>query len=124
MVAMGSGTWNLKQVQPWALAYWGADEYHAAGGTLSRVFFQRVSVSARHNRSRIRFAVWAGHATCTLGSPLGAGVEASLSATTQSRGYRDVLEVGTASTNGLDTRFSASTPPDWSWAAPAGTSPT
>jgi outer membrane usher protein FimD/PapC len=120
VVAMGSGTWDLGAGTALGLGLLGTDEYHAAGGTLSRVFFQRVSVSARHNRSRDKVrGVGGTRNSVSLGSPLGAGVEASLSATTQSRGYRDVLEVGTASTNDLlDTRFQRQYTAGLSWAAP------
>ncbi|AIG03702.1 outer membrane usher protein [Pseudomonas fluorescens] len=120
VVAMGSGTWGLGAGTALGVGVLGTDEYYAAGGTLSRVFFQRISVNARHNLSRDKVSGVGGtRSAVSLGSPLGAGVEASLSVTIQSRGYRDVLEAGEASPKGyLDTRFQRQYTAGLSWTEP------
>ena len=120
VVAMGSGTWGLGAGTSLGLGVLGTDDYHAAGGTLSRVFFQRVTVAARHNRSRDKvYAVGGTRSAVSLGSPLGAGVEVNLSVTTQSQGYRDVLEAGMASTrDALGARFQHQYTAGISWAEP------
>ncbi|WP_432754767.1 fimbria/pilus outer membrane usher protein [Pseudomonas sp. WMBT8] len=120
VVAMGSGTWGLGAGTALGFGVLGTDEYHAAGGTLSRVFFQRVSLTARHNMSRDQVrGVGGTRNAVSLGSPLGAGVEVNLSATTQSRGYRDVLEAGAVSNKDfLDARFQRQYTAGLSWAEP------
>lgn len=94
-VVMGSGTWGLGRQSSLGFGLLSTDEYQSAGGTMSSVFFQRVTVSARQNISRDGEAgVNGSRRAVSLSSPLVAGVEMSLSATTQSPGYRDVLEAG------------------------------
>jgi len=119
VVAVGSGTWGLGAGTALGFGLLGTDEYHAAGGTLSRVFFQRVSVAARHNVSRDQVrGVGGTRNALSLSSPVGAGVEVNLSATTQSRGYRDVLEAGASARDDLDARFHRQYTVGLSWGGP------
>jgi len=107
VVAMGGGTWGLGRDTSAGLGLLGTDEYGAAGGTLSHVFFQRVSVGARHNLSRdSRNAVSGSRSSVSVSSPVFANLDANLSATTQTRGYREVLEAGRSpKLDELDSRF-------------------
>ncbi|SDV09757.1 Outer membrane usher protein FimD/PapC [Pseudomonas mucidolens] len=107
VVAMGSGTWGLGAGTSLGFGVLSTDEYHAAGGTLSRVFFQRVAITARHNLSRDKVrGVSGARSALSFSSPLGAGIEMNLSATTQNRGYRDLMEAGAApSADVLDSLF-------------------
>jgi len=107
VVAMGGGTWGLGRDTSAGLGLLGTDEYGAAGGTLSHVFFQRVSVGARHNLSRdSRNAVSGSRSSVSVSSPVFANIDANLSATTQTRGYREVLEAGRSpKVDELDSRF-------------------
>lgn len=62
VVAMGSGTWGLGAGTSLGLGVLGTDDYHAAGGTLSRVFSSgsrlRHGTTARETKS----TQWAGRA--------------------------------------------------------------
>ncbi len=95
IVAMGSGTWALGRDSSAGFGLLSSDEYWSAGGTLSSVFFQRVSVGARHKLSRdSRNAVSGSRSSVSVSSPVSAGIDLNLSATSQTRGYREVVEVG------------------------------
>lgn len=95
VVAMGSGTWGLGRDSSAGFGLLGTDDYWAAGGTLSSVFFQRVAVGARHNLSRDRHnAVSGSRSSVSLSSPVAANIDLNLSATSQTLGYREVLEAG------------------------------
>ncbi len=120
VVAMGSGTWGLGQDSSAGFGLLGTDEYWSAGGTLSSVFFQRVSVSARHNLSRDgKNAVSGARSSVSVSSPVYANIEVNLSATTQTLGYREVTEAGrSARANELDSRFKNQYTAGMSWADP------
>ena len=120
VVAMGSGTWGLGRDSSAGFGLLSTDDYWSAGGTLSSVFFQRVSVGARHNHSRdSRNAVSGGRSSVSVSSPVSASVDLSLSATTQSRGYREVLETGRSFKAGeLDSRFKNQYTAGISWVDP------
>lgn len=107
IVVMGSGTWGLGRDSSAGFGLLGTDDYWSAGGTLSSVFFHRVSVGARHNLSRDRSAAVSGSRSgVTVSSPLYADIEVNLSATTQTRGYREVLEAGRSiNADELESRF-------------------
>ena len=107
VVAMGSGTWGLGRDTSAGLGLLSTDEYWSAGGTLSHVFFQRVSVGARHNLSRDSHnAVSGSRSSVSVSSPVFANIDAHLSATAQTRGYREVLEAGRSpKADELDSRF-------------------
>lgn len=107
VVAMASGTWGLGRDSSAGFGLLSTDEYWSAGGTLSSVFFQRVSVGARHNVSRdSRNAVSGSRSSVSVSSPVYAGIDLNLSATTQTRGYREVLEAGRPTkADVLDSRF-------------------
>ncbi|AZE86503.1 putative outer membrane usher protein YhcD [Pseudomonas orientalis] len=95
IVAMGSGTWGLGRDSSGGFGLLSTDEYWSAGGTLSSVFFQRVSVGARHNLSRdSRNAVSGSRSSVSVSSPVFASIDLNLSATSQTRGYREVVEAG------------------------------
>lgn len=97
VVAMASGTWGIGAGTSLGFGVLGTQAYHAAGGSVSRVFFQRLAVTARHNLSRDKVRGVSGERSAvSLSSPLGAGIEMSLSATRQSRGYRDLIDAGAA----------------------------
>ena len=120
VVAMGSGTWGLGRDSSAGFGLLSTDDYWSAGGTLSSVFFQRVSVGARHNQSRdCRNALSGGRSSVSVSSPVSASVDLSLSATTQSRGYREVLETGRSFKAGeLDSRFKNQYTAGISWVDP------
>lgn len=121
IVAMGSGTWGLGRDSSAGFGLLSTDDYWAAGGTLSSVFFQRVNVGARHNLSRDSLnAVSGSRSSLSVSSPVSADMDLSLSATTQARGYREVLEAGRSSkTDELDSRFKHQYTAGVSWIDPA-----
>ncbi|WP_083365861.1 fimbria/pilus outer membrane usher protein [Pseudomonas azotoformans] len=120
IVAMGSGTWGLGRDSSLGFGLLSTDAYHAAGGTLSTVFFQRLSVGVRQNLSRDSLgSVRGGRSAISVGSPLKANIETSVSATTQTRGYREVLEAGRSVARGeLDARFKNQYTAGVSWFSP------
>lgn len=120
VVAMGSGTWGLGRGSSAGLGLLSTEDYWSAGGTLSSVFFHRVSVGARHNVSRdSRNSMSGARSSVTLSSPVFANVDVNLSATTQTQGYRELLEAGrTFRGNELDSRFKNQYTADVSWADP------
>ncbi|MCP5961642.1 hypothetical protein NL379_30950, partial [Klebsiella pneumoniae] len=73
---MASGTWGLGSHSSAGFGLLSTDDYWAAGGTLSSVFFQRVSVNARHNLSRdSQKAVSGSRSSLSLSSPVGANID-------------------------------------------------
>lgn len=120
VVAMASGTWGLGQASSLGFGLLSTDEYQAAGGTLNSIFFQRVAVGVRHNLSRDgRDSVSGARSTLSLSSPLFADIDMSLSATSQTRGYREVLEAGQSSRgDAFDGRFRNQYTTGLSWADP------
>ncbi|TKJ62977.1 outer membrane usher protein [Pseudomonas sp. CFBP13506] len=120
VVAMGSGTWGLGRQSSVGFGLLSTDEYQSAGGTLSSVFFQRVTVAARHTLSRDREGgVEGSRSALSLSSPLAAKVDMSLSATTQTQGYRDVIEAGRSlKKDDLQTRFQHQYTAGFNWADP------
>ncbi|AZF07993.1 Beta-fimbriae usher protein [Pseudomonas sp. R5-89-07] len=120
IVAMGSGTWGLGRDSSGGFGLLSTDEYWSAGGTLSSVFFQRVSVGARHNLSRdSRNAVSGSRSSVSLSSPVSANIDLSLSATSQTRGYREVTEAGRPTTaDVLESRFKNQYTAGMTWADP------
>lgn len=95
MFAMGSGTWGLGRDSSLGLGLLSAEDYWAAGGTLGSVFFQRVNVAARQNVSRdSRKSVSGVRSTLSVSSPVYGNLDLNLSATHQTRGYREVFETG------------------------------
>ena len=120
IVAMGSGTWGLGSDSSAGFGLLSTDDYWSAGGTLSSIFFQRVSVSARHNLSRdSKNAVSGARSSVSVSSPVYANIDVNLSATTQTRGYREVIEAGRSSrADELDSRFKNQYTAGMSWADP------
>ncbi|MGZ0713370.1 fimbria/pilus outer membrane usher protein [Pseudomonas palleroniana] len=120
VVAMGSGTWGLGRDSSAGFGVLGTAEYGAAGGTLSSVFFQRVSVGVRHNLSRdSRNAISGSRSSVTVSSPVAANVDLNLSSTQQTRGYREVLEAGRPTTaDELESRFKHQYTAGVSWVEP------
>jgi outer membrane usher protein FimD/PapC len=118
VVAMGSGTWGLGRDSSLGFGLLSTDEYQAAGGVLSSIFFQRLSVGVRQNLSRDgQDDVSGARSSVSLGSPLFAGIEMNVSATTQTRGYREVLEAGPSTRpDELDARFKNQYTLGLSWA--------
>ncbi|MFC6337169.1 fimbria/pilus outer membrane usher protein [Pseudomonas sp. CCM 7891] len=121
VVAMGSGTWGVGREASMGFGLLSTDDYHAAGGNLSSVFFQRVAVGARHTLSRDdRHGVSGSRSTLSLSSPLHANSDLSLSATSQTRGYREVLDAGQSSrVDDLDSHFKNQYTAGFSWVDPA-----
>ncbi len=121
VVAMGSGTWGLGRDSSAGLGLLSTDEYWSAGGTLASVFFQRVSVGARHNLSRdSKKAVAGSRSSVSASSPVYANIDVNLSATSQTRGYREVIEAGRSLTaDVLDSRFKNQYTAGLSWADPS-----
>ncbi len=120
-VVMGSGTWGLGGSTSAGLGVLGSEDYGAVGASLGSVFFQKVSVSTRHNLSRdTRDAVSGARSTLSLSSPVYADLDVTLSATTQSLGYREVLEAGRSSRlDTLDSRFKNQYTAGMTWVDPA-----
>lgn len=120
VVAMGSGTWGLGRNSSAGFGLLSTDEYWSAGGTLSSVFFQRVSVAARQNLSRDgKSAVSGARSSVSVSSPVYANIDVNLSATSQTRGYREVLEAGRSYTaDELGSRFKNQYTASLSWADP------
>ncbi|KRP63443.1 outer membrane usher protein [Pseudomonas trivialis] len=120
VVAMGSGTWGLGRDSSAGFGLLGTDDYWAAGGTLSSIFFQRVSLVGRQNLSRdSKNAVSGGRSSVTVSSPLFATIDVNVSATTQTRGYREVIEAGRSFGAGeLESRFKNQYTAGMSWADP------
>ncbi len=120
VVAMGSGTWGLGQRSSVGFGVLGTDEYQSAGGTLGSVFFHQVTVDLRHNLSRDGLdGVGGTRSTLSVGSPLFANLDMNLSASTQNRGYREVLDAGQASRGyDLDARFKRQYTAGLNWADP------
>ncbi len=120
VVAMGSGTWGLGRDASAGFGLLSTDEYWSAGGTLSSVFFQRIAIGARHNLSRdSRNAVSGSRSSVSVNSPVYANIDLSLSATTQTRGYREVLEAGRAlKVDELGSRFKNQYTAGMSWVDP------
>ncbi|MGY2377153.1 fimbria/pilus outer membrane usher protein [Pseudomonas sp. SDO524_S393] len=121
LFAMGSGTWGLGRNTSLGLGLLGAEDYWAAGSSLGSVFFQRVTVGARQSLSRdSRNAVSGGRHTLSVSSPVYANVDVNLSATTQTRGYREVLEAGQPlKVDDLASRFKNQYTAGMSWVDPA-----
>jgi len=121
VVAMGSGTWGLGQRSSLGFGLLSTDEYQSAGGSLSSVFFHQVNVGVRHNLSRdAQDEVAGARSTLSLGTPLFANLDINLSASAQSRGYREVLDAGQASRGyNLDARFKRQYTAGLNWAAPS-----
>lgn len=121
VVAMGSGTWGLGRNSSLGFGLLSTDEYQAAGGVWSSVFFQHLSVGVRQNLSRDgRDEVTGARSSVTVGSPLFAGIEMTSSATTQTRGYREVLEVGQSTRRDQrDARFKDQYTVGLSWVDPS-----
>ncbi|WP_339531145.1 MULTISPECIES: fimbria/pilus outer membrane usher protein [unclassified Pseudomonas] len=120
VVAMGSGTWGLGQNSSLGFGLLSTDEYQSAGGSLSSVFFRQMTVGMRHNLSRDgQDGVGGARSTLSVGSPLFANLDMNLSASTQSRGYREVLDAGQASRGyDFDARFKRQYTAGLSWADP------
>ncbi|AZE97278.1 putative outer membrane usher protein YhcD [Pseudomonas orientalis] len=120
LVAMGSGTWSVGRQSSAGFGLLSTDEYWSAGGALSSVFFQRVSVGARHNLSRdSRNAVSGSRSSLSVSTPLSAKSDLSLSATTQTVGYREVFETGRSfRADELNSRFKNQYTAGISWSDP------
>lgn len=120
VVAMGSGTWGLGRDSSLGFGLMSTDAYHAAGGTLSSIFFQRLSIAVNQNLSRDNIGNVSGaQRAISLGSPLTANIELSASATTRTRGYRDLLEAGRSmGRDDLNSRFKNQYTFGVSWANP------
>lgn len=120
VVAMGSGTWGLGRDSSLGFGLMSTDAYHAAGGTLSTVFFQRLSIAASQTLSRDDAGnVSGGQRGISLGSPLTATIELNASATTRTRGYRELLEAGRSmGHDDLNSRFKNQYTVGVSWVNP------
>ena len=120
IVAMGSGTWGLGRDSSGGFGLLSTDEYWSAGGTLSSVFFQRVSVSARHNLSRdSRNAVSGSRSSVSVSSPVSANIDLNLSATSQTKGYREVIEAARPiKADVLESRFKSQYTAGVTWVDP------
>lgn len=120
VVAMGSGTWGLGRDSSAGFGLLSTDDYWSAGGTLSSVFFQRVVLGARQNLSRdSKNSVSGARSSVSASSPLFANIDVNLSATTQTRGYREVTEAGRSiRADELGSRFKNQYTAGMSWADP------
>ena len=121
VVAMGSGTWGLGRDSSAGFGVLSTDDYWSAGGTLSSVFFQRVSLGARHNLSRdSKNALSGARSSVSASSPVYANIDVNLSATAQTRGYREVVKAGRSlRADELDSRFKHQYTAGLSWADPS-----
>ncbi|MGY2292417.1 fimbria/pilus outer membrane usher protein [Pseudomonas sp. SDO528_S397] len=120
-VVMGSGTWGLGQAMSVGVGLLSTEDYHAAGGTLSRVFFHRVSVGVRHTQSRDGLdKLSGGRSSLSMSSPLVADIDLNLGVTHQTRGYRELLEAGLSSRgDDLNARFKSQYTAGLNWVEPS-----
>lgn len=120
LLAMGSGTWALTPDTALSSGVQVTDHYNSVGLALDSNFAQRFSVGLRNNLSRdSKNSVRGMRNSVSLGSVLPGDVHMTLSATTQTPGFRDVLDTVRADMGeGVDSRFKNQYTAGFNWADP------
>lgn len=120
MLAMGSGTWALGKSSALSAGLQGTDSYHSVGLALDSSFSQRFSIGVRNNLSRENMQKLKGaRNSISLGAMLPGDVQMTLSATTQTPGYRDVLDtLMPGQRSAQNSRFKNQYTAGFSWADP------
>ncbi len=120
ILAMGSGTWSVGKSSALSAGLQGSDTYNSVGLALDSSFTQRFSIGVRNNLSRENIQKLKGaRNSISLGAALPGDIQMALSATTQTPGYRDVLDTlmpGQRSAQG--SRFKSQYTAGFSWADP------
>lgn len=121
LLAMGTGTWALTPDTALSSGVQLADHYNSVGMALDSNFAQRFSIGLRNNVSRdSKNSVRGVRNSVSLGSALPGDVHMTLSATTQTPGYRDVLDTVRADRDGgADSRFKNQYTAGLNWGGPA-----
>lgn len=120
LLGMASGTWALGKNSTLSSGVQGTDSYNSVGLALDSSFGQRFSLGLRNNLARDRKKKLQGvRNSVSLGGTLPGNVQVSLSATTQTPGYREVLDtVRTVAGENDVARFKNQYTAGVSWAAP------
>lgn len=120
MLAVASGTWALTPATALSSGVQVTDHYNSVGLALDSSFAQRFSVGLRNNLSRDdKNNVRGVRNSVSLGSVLPGDVQMTLSVTTQTPGYRDVLDSVRADSGELaNSRFKNQYTAGLSWADP------
>jgi len=120
LLAMASGTWELWTGAAFSSGVQGTDNYHSVGVALDSSFAERFSIGVRNNLSRDNKKKLRGsRSSISLGSALPGNVQVNVSATTQTPGYRDVLETLRQEVGEVtDSRFKNQYTAGFSWGDP------
>lgn len=118
LLAMGSGTWAVGKSNALSAGMQGIDGYTSVGLTLDSSFSERFSVGVRNNLSRDHSRkIQGARNSVSVSTGLPANVQMALSATTQTPGYRDVLDMLNLDVNEVQgTRFKSQYTVGFSWA--------
>ncbi|WP_439854252.1 fimbria/pilus outer membrane usher protein [Pseudomonas yamanorum] len=119
LLGMASGTWALGKNSTLSSGVQGTDSYNSVGLALDSSFGERFSLGLRNNLARDRKKKLQGmRNSVSLGGMLPGNVQVSLSATTQTPGYREVLDtVRTVAGENDVARFKNQYTAGVSWAA-------
>lgn len=119
LLGMASGTWALGKNSTLSSGVQGTDSYNSVGLALDSSFGERFSLGLRNNLARDRKKKLQGmRNSVSLGGMLPGNVQVSLSATTQTPGYREVLDtVRTVAGENDVARFKKQYTAGVSWAA-------
>lgn len=120
LLAMGSGTWAVGKGNALSAGMQGTDDYSAVGLALDSSFSERFAIGLRNNLSRDHSRkVQGARNSVSVSAGLPANVQMALSATTQTPGYREVLDTVNPEVNeGQNTRFKNHYTAGFSWADP------
>ncbi|KAA8557687.1 Outer membrane usher protein YraJ [Pseudomonas extremaustralis] len=118
LMGMGSGTWAVGRNSALSAGVQATEGYNSLGWALDSNFSQRFSVGVRNNLSRDHSKkVQGARSSISVGAALPWDVQMALSATTQTQGYRDVLDA--VSREGHEgSRFKNQYTAGFSWADP------
>jgi len=120
LLAMGSGTWAVGKRAALSAGLQGTEDYSSVGWALDSNFSQRFSVGVRNNLSRDHLKKNKGaRSSIAVGSSLPGDVQVTVSATTQTPGYRDVLDTLARNVReGEQSRFKNQYTAGFSWSDP------
>ncbi|MGF6093466.1 fimbria/pilus outer membrane usher protein [Pseudomonas sp. 18175] len=120
LLAMGSGTWAVGKGSALSAGMQGTNDYTSVGVAMDSSFSERFSLGLRNNLSRDHSKkVKGARNSVSVSAGLPANVQMALSATTQTPGYRDVLDtVNPDVKGGQSARFKNQYTAGFSWANP------
>jgi outer membrane usher protein FimD/PapC len=120
LLAMGSGTWAVGKGSALSAGVQGTDDYTSLGLALDSSFSERFSVGVRNNLSRDHAKkVQGARNSISVSAGLPANLQMALSATTQTPGYRDVLDTVNPDVIAVqNARFKNQYTAGFSWADP------